>query len=199
MLTNCFLHASSSSSANNEMATLSHTTSPLQHHPQQGMEVPTLDQIPEQDQLQTLDQELEQARIQLNSTKEKGKLLRSHLDAVNKAVHLAETSSRGIKRMLMDEDHKSIHDTIHQVLSDKETLAVMQQEGKLLIDKLDNIKHSSSRGAMLDLQQANNFKKDSLVDSSKPLVEERCEAFRTQTIRTDEVTNLASLLKRGKK
>ena len=204
MLANFFLHASSSSSVNNEiMTTHSHTISPLQQLTQKGMEVPTLDQIPGQDQLQTLEQELEQARIQLNSAQEKGKLLRSHLAAMNKAVQLAETSSRGIKRMLMDEGNKSIHDTIQQVLSDKESLAVMQLEGRLLIDKLDNIKHSSSSnscsGGMHDLQQANNFKKDSLVDSSKQLVEERCQAFRTQTIRTDEVTNLASLLKRGKK
>lgn len=199
LLTNCFLHASSSPSAN-ESATHSPTNSPPQPQTQKGMEVPSLDQIPGHDQLQALEQELEQARIHLKSAKEKGKLLRSHLDTMNKAVHLTETSSRGIKRMLLDEETNGIHETIQRIMSDKEKLAVMQQEGKLLMDKLDSIMHhSSTSGSTLDFQLANNFKKDSLVDSSKELVEERCEVFRTQKIKTDEVTNLASLLKKGKK
>jgi hypothetical protein len=202
-LTNCFLHASSSSYAH-ELETHSPTKSPPQPQQQQqqtqkGMEVPSLDQIPEHDQLQALEQELEQARMHLHSAKEKGKLLRAHLEATNKAVHLTETSSRGIKRMLLDDETNGIQETIQKIMSDKEKLAVMHQEGKLLSDKLDNIiQNSSTSSGTHDFQLANNMKKDSLVDSSKELVEERCEVFRTQKIKTDEVTNLAALLKKRK-
>ena len=52
--------------------------------------MPTLDQIPGNDQREALDQELEQVRSTLSSLKERGKVLRSYLDAMNKTLHLSE-------------------------------------------------------------------------------------------------------------
>lgn len=193
-----------SSSTNNKIASQTEMSATypetLRQPTEEGLALPTIEQIPGNDQMKTLDQELEQARSTLRSIKEQRKTLRSHLDSMNIALHLSEASTRGIKRILVEDDGATIHDTVKKIITDKEELATIQREGKVLSNKLDNLKQSSSQNSSSshDLQHSTNSKKCTLVDSSKSLVEERCEAFRTQKIRTDEVTNLASLLKKKK-
>jgi len=137
-------------------------------------------------------------RSELRKAKRHGAKLRCRLDHVNRSLHLSEATSRGLKRQFQDVGNANgLRDTIQEVAITKEELATIYKEGKALIIKLDSLEQSDKVDEELESPVADvAASKQSLVDSAKPLVEERCEAIRMHNIRTDDAARLANLLKK---
>ena len=160
--------------------------------------VPGLHELPTNEEQQTMEDELEQMRSELRKAKRHGEKLRCRLDKVNRSLHLSEASSRGLKRVLQNlGDDDGLHDTIQEVASTKEELAMIQKEGKAMILKLESLERSDNVDEESESPAAvAAAAKQSLVDGAKPLVEERCETIRMHKIRTDDAARLANLLKK---